>query len=118
MSELSQNNTKNGKLLPCPFCGGEAKMHYDANGSKWVACENRECEIQPYLYRTKRTEAEAITAWNSRAERTCHINELDALTQTLSMVNGCSWGECSECGCLTPTDSVFCVECGAKVVGE
>lgn len=21
MSELSQNNTKNGKFLPCPFCG-------------------------------------------------------------------------------------------------
>lgn len=26
MSESSQNNTKNGKLLPCPLCGGEAKV--------------------------------------------------------------------------------------------
>lgn len=52
---------------------------------------------------------------NSRAERTCHVNELDALTQTLSMVDGCSWGECSECGCLTPTDSAFCIRCCARV---
>lgn len=58
-------------LLPCPFCGSEAQIHYDANGSKWVACENRECAIQPYLYRTKRTEAEAVEAWNTRACGQC-----------------------------------------------
>ena len=51
-------------------------------------------------------------------ERTCELKPLNALTQTLSMVDGCSWGECSECGCLTPTDSVFCIQCGARVVSE
>ena len=107
-------------LKPCPFCGGEAKTRLDDRW--WVHCGNCTCEIgfegmdENGYYGRFDTEADAIVAWNTRAERTCHVNELDALTQTLSMVNGCSWGECSECGCLTPTDSVFCIECGAKVV--
>ena len=108
------------ELLPCPFCGGR-QTYRKHDGGVWLTTTNhkRGCIMRDALaFVAFDTEAEAIAAWNSRAERTCHINELDALTQTLSMVNGCSWGECSECGCLTPTDSVFCVECGAKVVGE
>lgn len=106
------------ELLPCPFCGGEAELRHvsqlwEPRDNYWAACKC--CHMSGKTYRT---EAEAIAAWNTRAELTCHINELDALTQTLSMVNCCSWGECSECGCLTPTDSVFCIECGAKVVEQ
>lgn len=48
-------------------------------------------------------------------ERTCEIKELDALTQTLSMANCYAWGECSACGYITPADSCYCVNCGAKV---
>lgn len=125
------------ELLPCPFCGGEAEMltAESMNGGYLFGIMCNDCRSRGDVYDT---EAEAIAAWNTRAdfngyeqaaieawssvkayqERTCHVKELDALTQTLSMVNGCSWGECSECGCLTPTDSVFCIECGAKVVGE
>lgn len=62
-------------------------------------------------------EKEAAAAWNTRHVETCKLNELDALTQTLSMVDGCAWGECSECGCLTPDDSTYCINCGRKVEG-
>ena len=138
---------RSARLLPCPFCGGKVQLVYHKAKPKSEDCEYKktdECDdcyecgwhedywTIRHICKTRYwnhwtfdfdsgfcdTEAEAIAAWNTRTERTCHINELDALAQTLSMVNGCSWGECSECGCLTPTDSVFCIECGAKVVAE
>lgn len=51
------------------------------------------------------------------ADDTCHIKELDALTQTLSMAYDCAWGECSGCGYLTPDNSTYCINCGRKVEG-
>lgn len=80
MSESSQNNTKNGKLLPCPFCGGEAELHqtYDMDTNEvdgwFVWCNNKECECTPET-REHFTEAEAIAAWNTRAEQTCRMVE-------------------------------------------
>lgn len=111
----SQNITKNSELLPCPFCGGEAEMHYDANGSKWVACENRECAIQPYLYRTKRTEAEAIAAWNTRYERTCRQEERGWSTEG---DHARVWLTCGhDCMVETVQDLPnYCPNCGAKVI--
>ena len=106
------------ELKPCPFCGGDTELkEYKPNVSGVAIC--KECGARSPICKNDHVggwKPKAIAAWNTRAERTCHVNELDALTQTLSMANGCSWGECSECGYLTPTDSVFCVECGAKVV--
>ena len=64
------------------------------------------------------TEEQAIAAWNTRAERTCHrVN-----------VNGYSFRfECSSCGyvaivqnCETRLDELpnYCPNCGARVVNE
>lgn len=73
MSESSQNNTKNGKLLPCPFCGGEAKRAISNDGAWSVICPNCNTGIFRPRYETNewdayKTEAEAIAAWNSRAD--------------------------------------------------
>ena len=50
------------KLLPCPFCGGEATI--DNVGRKYQAwCKHCCCIHMGEFYNT---EAEAIAAWNRR----------------------------------------------------
>ena len=62
----------NATLLPCPFCGGEAYDHAGIliGGKKesvHIICEA--CGAKVYGI----TEAKAIEAWNTRAERTCEL---------------------------------------------
>jgi Lar family restriction alleviation protein len=53
------------ELKPCPFCGGEGKIEYDYYDSPlyWVQCVNCSSVTNTFL-----TEAEAITAWNTRTD--------------------------------------------------
>ena len=101
------------KLLPCPFCGGEARpmaQHWD-DGSHvwWVEC--RVCGAE-----AKRCDdgLEAIAAWNTRAERTCRNVHEPPKDSTF-------WPaphfKCSECGAVhVSVDYVFyCPNCGARV---
>lgn len=61
------------KMLPCPFCGGEAELTYNNDNKKrpYVKCkfgafEKPKCPCyQPYQWSYK-TEHEAISAWNKR----------------------------------------------------
>lgn len=108
-------------IEPCPFCGGEARIYMndsDLDNIMWYCmCTNdRGCNVMPITL-DQYSKEEAAAAWNTRHVGTCKLHEVDALTQTLSMVNGCAWSECSECGCLTPDDSDYCVNCGRKVEG-
>ena len=107
-------------LLPCPFCGGEAEV-IEADYGMYLtgyAIYCRKCCLK--LGVTGRlgeayewspvfnTEAEAIAAWNARAERTCEMDEDIGATQTLLT--------CSECGYTTRDYSpIFRGGCGAKV---
>ena len=54
------------ELLPCPFCGGEArawKYSHPSHGEYWrVVCNEPSCCISG----DRPTEAEAIAAWNTR----------------------------------------------------
>ena len=102
------------ELKPCPFCGGEAVLvpTLDTTVREWfVTCANLHCNV--LACRTKRfyTEAEAIEAWNTRAERTCRkINPSEK-----------DWFVCSECRGQCMGDQYgelpnYCANCGAEVV--
>ena len=52
------------KLKPCPFCGGEAVILAGFEEHIWIFCEECKAEISAHT-----TEAEAIEAWNKRAEQ-------------------------------------------------
>lgn len=103
------------ELKPCPFCGGEAECtkwwSATMSGKYATVCKKCSCGTDYYY-----TEAEAIEAWNTRAERTCR--------------NARTYGygfrfECCECGyttivhnCTVRLDELpkYCPNCGARVV--
>ena len=60
-------------LLPCPFCGGEADT-LKANNTIFPWSVSHACQaIGGGIVTTGfLSEAAAIEAWNTRAERTCH----------------------------------------------
>jgi hypothetical protein len=54
---------KVGELLPCPFCGGKAEVHFGRNPNEideFVYCINRYCN----------TTKNSIAEWNKRANFT------------------------------------------------
>lgn len=67
--ESGENETMSNteKLLPCPFCGGEAELHIKKgfNGEivfVFVGCNNCQSSTRTYS-----TETGAVEAWNKRA---------------------------------------------------
>ena len=102
------------ELLPCPFCGGEAVMFEDDYGDWHVYCgdgwyvERNLCPGYHAIDCMYITKAQAIEAWNTRAERTCR-NVDDHKTV---------WFICSECDELKKLAHLgnCCPNCGAKVV--
>lgn len=107
------------ELKPCPFCGGEAKTRLDDRW--WVHCGNCTCEIgfegmdeNGYSGHFD-TEAEAIDAWNTRAERTCEQIDVTEMHKPFTT----HMTECSECGGVLAVDEMpapnYCPNCGAKV---
>lgn len=92
-------------LKPCPFCGGKAEMltAESMNGGYLFGIMCNDCRSRGDVYDT---EAEAIAAWNSRAERTCEYvgDEIN--------------GRCSECQGWLDQGFAYCPNCGAKAVGE
>lgn len=99
------------ELKPCPFCGD---LDPYVSGDDWngwyVVCSGCGADGS-----TESTKAEAIDAWNTRAERTCRMeyNEDwsgDELYPTEAY-------QCSMCGGITQEGRPhYCPNCGAKVV--
>ena len=104
------------ELLSCPFCGSsrvEIVGYFP-----FVRCKGCGAETDNYS-----DEEAAAEAWNTRAERTCHIVPMDAAGNPPYrkgdlIMNSFSDG-CSKCGC--PFDTLnygepnYCPNCGAKV---
>lgn len=105
------------KLERCPFCGGEADVHYFAHDDSecTVMCSNQNCRSSV----SARSCGSMTTAynrarklWNRRAERTCTIVRGDG-----------EFPHCSACGSLEAVDDVagtfdYCPRCGARVIKE
>lgn len=58
------------ELLPCPFCGGEAEIVHTPKVIPyepwWIRCSL--CEVTTPKYKSETAKADAIAAWNRRAE--------------------------------------------------
>ena len=93
------------ELKPCPFCGGEASIrihdYYDG-----VRLFMPKCKCGAGIVAVFRTEEEAVAAWNTRAERTCHMKQ-----DGMFLV-------CSECGVVLMGNPRYCSRCGARVLSE
>jgi len=64
-------DNKPSELKPCPFCGAEAWSREQQYRGPWkICCDTAGCPVYPEV--TSRSEAEAITAWNTRATLTDH----------------------------------------------
>lgn len=106
------------KLLNCPFCGGEAETwsHYfeEEDMTLWqVRCKERPYDVEHPCYTADSfisftTEAEAVEAWNTRAERTCRYEPTNRCTHV-----------CTSCGREVETLHLgynYCPNCGSKVI--
>lgn len=107
------------KLLPCPFCGGEAEYYtyeqehdlYDSNTLGFletyettehcVGCEECLAMVGPFV-----TKKQAIKSWNTRAERT--------ITPVLDDHDWPVW-RCPDCGQPINRADRYCSSCGAKI---
>ena len=59
-------------LLPCPFCGGEAKLNVLYDDFHQVGCSNPLCKVLPQTW-SYDTDEEAIEAWNRRENKTWQL---------------------------------------------
>ena len=106
------------ELLPCPFCGGEAEMltAESMNGGYLFGIMCNDCRSRGDVYDT---EAEAVEAWNTRAERTCHDVKPNL---SYFLCDSCDMGGGTELwikdGFYRDVKPSYCPNCGAKVVGE
>ena len=101
-------------LLFCPFCGGEAEMLTAESmyGGYLFGIMCNDCRSRGDVYDT---EAEAIAAWNSRADY--HGYEQAAIEAWESIK---AWNSRAERTChkVIPDEMegyVFCSECGAEI---
>lgn len=107
------------ELKPCPFCGGEAILLEDwKDGNFIVGCANNDCIVRLSGIPSFDNAEQAVKAWNTRAERTCHFDQTDKIPTISGMIR--VW-ECSNCGHeCEELNGVYeyCPHCKAKVIDD
>lgn len=114
------------ELKPCPFCGGEARVEHDDDGSAYLEVDHRpDCfltykDTLRWFYPAKgdmSAEEHAASEWNRRAERTCRVessHEVEGdgcysyFEYELTCGHEIAWGYQ-----LPPS---YCPECGRRVL--
>lgn len=115
------------ELKPCPFCGGR-QTYRKHDGGVWLTTTNhkRGCIMRDALaFVAFNTEAEAVAAWNTRAERTCEdVNEEDN-DFTCSECGASMYTQIDDCWTMIARGGLcddviekpnYCPNCGAKVI--
>ena len=110
---LGEPVQKMPQLKPCPFCGAEVSV-LATHDKFWGVSysyhhEPNRCPAAFLHYASYADKAEAIEAWNTRTERTCHVEAHDC-------GDGIKASYCSACGGFMYEDDRYCPNCGAKVV--
>lgn len=117
------------ELKPCPFCGREAvlsSIHIgDGDYRALVTCTriglSDGCASVMVERSSKRTaELDAAKKWNTRAERTCVVEEVVKRERALGAP---TWDYQFSCGHFAyewpwKKAPAYCPDCGAKVVDE
>lgn len=104
------------KLLPCPFCGGEALLGYDNHNQTayWAQCSD--CGIATLESFHKE---EIIQLWNARVEKTCRWKPgREDWSGRVHFCTSCDdewWLDCDN-----PEDAGYhyCPNCGGKIEVE
>jgi Lar family restriction alleviation protein len=65
------------KLLPCPFCGGEAELFHDEQFIHHAFVFCTECEAQTKLYANGNMTEKAIKDWNTRKPMERIVEQLE-----------------------------------------
>ena len=118
------------ELKPCPFCGGEARTSSKDYGDThyWrVFCDTPSCAM--CMTSVFHSEAEAIEAWNTRADDYRHAAEYwqrmyenTFAERTCQLIEDSGLLHCSECGGVAEERLWaywhYCPNCGARVVSE
>jgi len=105
---MTDSNTN--ELLPCPFCGGEAKVTCFGRGRYQANVECTKCSCR--LHERFISKAEAMKAWNRRDHAVEPILEpWDDPTKYDAYCGCCNYpiGD----GKLNPWD--YCPNCGTKI---
>ena len=131
-------------LLPCPFCGGEAKITardvepqgdpwYGKNIQTFVICTNcGACLFDDYFHEGFADEHEATTAWNRRAQpenkpltnaqRIRGMSISVIIPNSVTTINNYAFSDCrslASANIYTPAENLFiCNRCGHEWQAE
>ena len=94
--------TKNGIVLPCPFCGGAAMIEYDTVSPFEYNVFCGDCGVMLGISEDKRV---AISEWNTR-----HAPPIGRCVECAYLK---PWGECSNTGEMKSKDG-FCNDFAPK----
>lgn len=107
------------ELLPCPFCGGEATILIEGKYGCYTFHHEgaHKCPAAYAHCADYATETEAVKAWNTRVERTCEMEYIDAYEYPDGEEDYLC--KCSNCGreSWEPAHNLpkFCGGCGKTV---